>query len=102
MAVFSRWCNREPRCDVARDGPKRVQAPHAVAQRGIRSSVGMQLDATARTPSIAQAKSRACGNLDIAQTAYVGVARCFGTPVINERHLKPHSPVLLVADVPAP
>ena len=62
----------------------------------------MQLDATARTPSIVQAKSRACGNLDIAQTAIVGVARCFVTPVIDERHLKPHSPVLPVTNARPP
>src|SRR5216117_5864 len=62
----------------------------------------MQLDATARTPTVAQAKSGACRNLDIAQTAYVGMARCLVTPVINERHLKPQGPVLPVANARAP
>jgi hypothetical protein len=62
----------------------------------------MQLDATARTPPVAEPKSRACGNLDIAQTAYVCVTGCFVTPVINERHLKPHSAVLPVANAPPP
>ena len=69
---------------------------------GLEAVVGVQLDAAARTPGIAQSKSGACSNLDIAQTAYVGVARCFVTPVINERHLKPHGPILSVANARPP
>jgi len=43
----------------------------------------MQLDAAAGTPGVVQMKSGACRNLDIAQTAYVGVTRCFVSPIIT-------------------
>ena len=62
----------------------------------------MQLDATTRAPPVAQAKSGACGNLDITETAYVGVARFLVAPVINERHFKSYSPILPVANAPSP
>src|SRR6266542_5455881 len=97
MVVIGVERKREPVRAIARDAPKGLEAPHAITKRGIRGSVGMQLDATARTPSVAKTKSRACGNLDITHAASVGVARCFIAPMINERNLQPHSPVLLIA-----
>jgi hypothetical protein len=51
----------------------------------------MQLDATTRTPCVAQAKSGARGNLDVADAPYFGVAGCFITSIVNERYMKPHS-----------
>src|SRR6266567_1395380 len=98
MVVFGGRYKRKPVCDIVCNGPKRLETPHAVTERRIRGSIGMQLDATARTPCVAQAKSGACGNLDITRPAYVGVARRFIAPIINERHLKPHSPVLPVTN----
>src|SRR5436309_1918713 len=47
----------------------------------------MQLDPTARTPPVDKARSGACGNLDVTETAYVGVARCFITPVVRWKTL---------------
>jgi len=73
MVVFRGKGKRQPVCEIVRDGPRRMQAPHIGTERGIRSSISMQLDAAARTPCVAQAKSSAGGNLDITQAAYVGV-----------------------------
>src|SRR5205823_3471810 len=102
IVVFGVECKREPVRDIARDAPKGLETPHAITKRGIRGSISMQLNAAAGTPSVAQAKSGTCGNLDITHATYVGVARCFIASMINERYLKPHSPVLLVAGAPSP
>src|SRR4029453_7108500 len=98
MAIFCGRCKREPVRDIVGDGPRRVQTPHTVTKRGIRGSICMQLDATARPPRLAQAKSSACSNFHIAETAYIGMARRFIASVVNERHLQPHCSVLPVAN----
>src|SRR6266568_1808270 len=102
MVVFGVKRKRKPVRDIARDAPKWLKAPHAITKRGIRGSISMQLDSAACTPSVAEAKSGACANLDITHAAYVGVAGCFIGSIIHERDLQPHSPVLLVAGVPSP
>jgi hypothetical protein len=54
----------------------------------------MHLKGTARASSVVESKSGACPKLDITEAAYVGMARCLIAPIINDRHLKPHSPIL--------
>src|SRR6266550_3421025 len=91
MIVFGVERKCEPIRDIARDAPKGLEAPHAIIEGWVRSSVGMQLDATARTPSVAEPKSCACANLNVTYAAYIGVARCFIAAMIYERDLQPHS-----------
>src|SRR4030095_6284636 len=102
MAVFDSRSQRQPFRDIVPDGPKGVQAPHTFTKRGIGSSVSVQFNSTTRSPPVVETKSGACPNLDIAETAYVGIARGFSPSLINDWYLEPNSPVLPIAHRPSP
>ena len=84
LAVFDSRSQREPLRNIVPDSPKGVEAPHTFTKRGTGSTISVQLNSTARSPSLLEAKSGACPNLDIAETAYVGVARFFIPSLIND------------------
>src|SRR5947207_11497675 len=102
LAVFDSRSHREPLGDIVPDSPKGMEAPHTFTKRGTGSSISVQLDSTARSPSLVETKSGACANLDIADAAYVGIARCFIPSLINDRQFEPYSPILPFAYRPSP
>src|SRR5205814_9128168 len=93
LAVFDSRSQREPLGDIVPDSTKHMAAPHTFTKRGIGSSISVQLNSTARSPSSVEAKSGSRPNLAIADAADVGMVRCPVPSLITDRYLKPHRPV---------
>src|SRR5947207_13712637 len=93
LAVFDSRSQREPLRNIVPDSPKGGEAPHTFTKRGTGSSISVQLNSTARSPSFLEATSGACPNLDIAETTYVRVARFVIPSLITDGYIQPSRPV---------